>query len=61
MQFLSLRYEHIHYDYFKQFLDENRKRFLLNNKELQLHDTPFEENIIEMNSIFVESFVGCKQ
>jgi hypothetical protein len=29
--------------------------------ELQLHNTPFEEYIIEMNSIFVESFVDCKQ
>jgi len=37
------------------------ERFLLKNKEIQLHNTPFEEYIIEINSIFVESFVGCKQ
>jgi len=61
MRFFSLNYEPIPNDYFKQFLDNNIKRFSLKNKELQLHNTPFEEYNIEINSIFVESFLGCKQ
>ena len=39
MQFFSLNCEPIPNDYFKQFLDENRKSFLLKNKELQLHNS----------------------
>jgi hypothetical protein len=61
MRFFSLHYELIPNDYFKQFLDDNIKRFSLKYKEMQLHNTPFEEYSIEINSVFVESFVECKQ